>query len=257
MIIEPFQGPRLHVKRCRDNAAELEHQLAKIEKRLKYYFIEAPDNETSNIYCFQFDEEPPPEMALVFREGLNNLRVALDISICDAARVCGKPENEMERVKFPFAKDEPAYKKTVSSMKLPEDLKKVIKSLHPLYIESNRWLDDLHQLDIISKHRNVLPVFAMIEGRNPFQIPEEHAQFMARSIGINPNGMSITWRHGSLLILKSDDDPRGAFQVCAPLDLTLPNDLPLGGQSIRKILKNYAMAIDSLIDSFIDLFSPA
>ena len=113
MAENPFCGPRLKVERAKAHIADLEKLLNDYSNRVKYGFVEVKDDYNDQFICLQlrFSERPPAEIPLLIGHAIHNLRGALDLLVCDVARLRGKSTN---KIMFPF---------TESAEKLDEKLK--------------------------------------------------------------------------------------------------------------------------------------
>jgi hypothetical protein len=158
MIIHPFQGPRLKVRRAYNHLRELHSVMSEYEQRLNIHY--EPTLEDKTLAEVHFSEQPPECVPLIIGDTAHNLRSALDIMICDIARVQGKSS---QRLKFPFAETPEKYEEIISNgevRRLGDDVQKYLRSLKA-YKDGNTDLRGLHDLDILDKHVLVIPTFTL------------------------------------------------------------------------------------------------
>jgi len=102
-------------------------------------------------------ETPPPiSISLPFGDAIHNLRSALDIAVIDAVRLNKK---NTKNVRFPFANSKETLSKQLKESyikKAGADVANFIKQVRP-YPGGNDGLYELHILDIVDKHRMLVP----------------------------------------------------------------------------------------------------
>jgi hypothetical protein len=162
MTHNPFEGPRLKIGWSRKHIEVLERAIAAYAERVQYGFREVSEAGAEMIQLrFVFSESPPEDISLLIGDSIHNLRSALDLMICDVARVRNV---STEKLAFPFAANEASLGKEIRNRKLVrlgEDIVAMVKELKP-YAGGNRALSAVHELDIIDKHRMVMPVFQAV-----------------------------------------------------------------------------------------------
>jgi hypothetical protein len=98
----------------------------------------------------------PIELAAIIGDVVHNLRAALDVLICDLARVNG---HGAAGVYFPFCED-PSYLRERMRQKrvyrAGKDVEKAIEALKP-YKGGNALLRCIHDMDVADKHQALLP----------------------------------------------------------------------------------------------------
>lgn len=157
MEIEPFAGPKYRTIRAAQHMGELIRILNDFCSTSEFRYVEAGDG----LWKFESSKELPITAAMAFADCVHNFRAALDICICDAARLRGKSLNSLQ---YPFKQGAAAFRdflksprKTEPVLALGDDILAVIKSSRP-YSGGNFVLSTLHELDRRGKHRFMIPV---------------------------------------------------------------------------------------------------
>lgn len=151
----PFEGAHLKL----DQAKRHMHTLtiataryaadnpAKIEQKTM-------PNGTPSISIMTPNVPVPADIALLVGDILHNIRSSLDLMMSEVARIRNKPD-----IKFPFAANKAALEIILNkeTSKLGEDIVDLVRSLKP-FKGGNLALRALHDLDIIDKHKLLLPI---------------------------------------------------------------------------------------------------
>ena len=245
MFLPPFEGPRLLVNRSRQLTACLQEYLEGVASRMTIRF-DSTREERCTKHVLRLSEAMDVEQFPVFRDAVNNLAVCLDITICDLARIAGKP---IDQVKYPFAKNEKTYRGIVKQIGLGPIFEEWLQRTHPGFGQ-NPWLAQLHALDVLMKHRVVMPLLAKVGGqplsRIPF--PKEVAEGMRELWGIDPATATVKYTDGMVLRLGDDNaDPYEEAAFNGILEMVLPRGVPFGGEDVVPLLKGLDNAISGFI----------
>lgn len=158
----PFHGARVKITRAMLHIEEL-------EQTLKPYVDEGPltihefavwQNRDDRTWGFSIRTEakPPPEMtAAILGDIIHNLRSSLDLIASELAEARGKRSDD---VYFPFsgsAEDLDLMIKRRRFDRCGEDAVDLLKTLQP-FVGGNLLLRAIHDLDIVDKHRSLVPV---------------------------------------------------------------------------------------------------
>src|SRR3990167_2635239 len=157
----PFEASRLKIWRATNHLATLEGALGE-------YFARAPFEIT------EFTENGHPYRRVNIREGLpitlsaivgdvvHNLRTSLDLLASECVRLNQQPHGD---VYFPFAESETELEGQIRWRHMDRakpEVVDLVRSFKP-YIGGNLALRGIHDLDIIDKHRALVPVHAHIK----------------------------------------------------------------------------------------------
>lgn len=109
------------------------------------------------VYFISAIGEPPPEIALLLGEILQNLRSALDHLAYQLCLVGGGTERDLRRVQFPIAETTGCFKRQLPAQTagMTDAAVRTIIELRP-HRGGNEWLLLLHRLNNIDKHRTLV-----------------------------------------------------------------------------------------------------
>lgn len=152
-----LRAPHLKVERA-------EYHINDLNRRIQAYFAQKPlrlmtlgepkaDKETH----FIKEMIPiPPALGLIVGDAVHNLRSALDLLMFDMiGGIAARPEN----VQFPFARQADSLVSTMKNRETELAGEKVVTEIQLLkpYPDGNEWLGGLHSLDIVDKHKLIIP----------------------------------------------------------------------------------------------------
>lgn len=242
----PFVAPKLKLARARMHLAEL-------RERMDIFNGSNPFNIYINTYLdrnpdflFGMIRPVPPDVSLVYGDVVHCLRAALDILACDVVRANDKSADD---VAFPFASSGDALEAQIKRKKFDRaspDAVNLLKQFKP-YPDGNDNLRALHDLDILDKHRMVLPTYPMLF------IPK----------------MIVDWGPGSGVVFENvtlgpdlrfgiPSIPRRVVFDVAPslrtvLDVTAPK--VLRGKPLFETLEHLHQLVASIIEAFESLLT--
>lgn len=248
---KPFGWSHLLVSRAREQAEYVRSCAATLRRDVTISFVAgeaagAGDGAVRQ-HFLSFSKRTPAHVTLQVREAINNLRVAIDIAICDVARIRNVAVKD---AKFPFAKDEKSLRSRLKEMKIGNDFDDFILDIHPLF-GHNLWLRDLHDFDIIMKHRAVVPLIACVPGGIDVQlsVPQELAwiqDFVNRSI--------VPWSEGHMLQIPLGEDPLSYSRFGGDLSFRFPKQVPFADCDVTDLIIFLSIGIDDLLDDVVSRF---
>jgi hypothetical protein len=154
-------------------------------------------------------------------------------------RLNGKSD---KNVQFPFSTDGSDLEKMIKRHNMDRaspDVVELIRSLKP-YGGGNNALRSVHDLDIMDKHRTLIPVFEMAEVP-PFVFG--HALFQKVRVGPISDGMFI-------MALPGDSGLEVGLEISALLHLRFPEGVPLAGHEIIPTLHELAESVAGILEIF-------
>lgn len=156
-----FFSARLKLLRAKSFVAELrsvmEHHLKTNPPTIETTEYAEPDGNSLGGVGGKFTiPETPPEVGVIIGDVVHSLRTALDHTASELARMNNKSDRH---VYFPFAENEGQLDTQISKKNFtycgPEAVE-ILKSFRP-YHGGNPALRALHDLDIMDKHRTLVP----------------------------------------------------------------------------------------------------
>lgn len=243
MLIKPFEGPLRKVERGQKHAADLRVIIEDYAERARLTFDARQSSTLPNHvnYHAAFDPAPPDEIPYILGDSIHNFRAALDLMICDIARLRGKSTDDL---KFPFMSNEEALREKVYGAKyrrLGPDVQCALMDLKP-YKEGNALLRGLHDLDIMDKHALILPMFAI--GQYKLDTP------VVKVSGVYPT------IEGALLCVARKDQPSENVlptQVGAIVPI-FAAETPFPHQPVLDMLKDISALVADVVQGFADKF---
>jgi hypothetical protein len=162
MKSELFRGSQLKIKRANQHIRELNEILNAFQKT-HFYRLSMEDNADlrKNIVTFSVTEEIPSDVPLVIGDAVHNLCTALDHAVYEMLILSGGSAGVW--TKFPFEKTRQELEATLQGgtiQRLGLDLITLIMEVIQPYKGGNDPLYGLHDLDIVDKHRLILPVLS-------------------------------------------------------------------------------------------------
>jgi hypothetical protein len=158
-----FKGPKLKIERANKHIHDLGLLLDTFLKTNFYRIgIEKDPESGSNNLIFETTIPIPPEVALIIGDAVHNLRSALDLLACEIITRAGATPSKWTR--FPFSNNRKELISTLKSGKIKIagswiiDL--IINEIKP-YKGGNEPLYALHNLDIMDKHKLLIPIAAI------------------------------------------------------------------------------------------------
>jgi hypothetical protein len=159
--LEPFVGPEMKLHRSAMHFGDLEDIIIQYSNRAQVSTNELEQNNGLTTWEICFSEPPPASIPLILGDVVHNLRSALDLMVCDLARIQG--EKVVRNLEFPFDEDESALMKRTKRKKLcayiGQDAFDAIISLRPYAKNGSELLHGLHKLDITDKHQLIIPTY--------------------------------------------------------------------------------------------------
>jgi hypothetical protein len=155
-----FTGSKLKIKRANQHIDELQHILFAFLKADFYRLhIERDPKDGMNVLKFETTKDMPYEVPLVIGDSIHNLHAALDLMACEIVSLAGNTPDR--QTQFPFRDTRDELVKAINGGKIkaadPAIINLIVDTIQP-YKGGNDPLCALHDLDIMDKHRLLIPV---------------------------------------------------------------------------------------------------
>ncbi len=157
----PLDGCRVKIARAKEHISSLDDELQRFQRRSPYSLLQEDDPNTGDrIFRVHVSEPPSPRWEAIMGDAVHNLHSALDLLAYQLVSANGG--KIAKTTAFPFADDAHKFESTLGSRvkvaaKQAMDL---VRTLKPYY-GGNDSLCWLHELDIVDKHRVLIPVGAV------------------------------------------------------------------------------------------------
>jgi hypothetical protein len=213
MSTKQFTSPRLKIARAREHIAHLVGQLhlfsASKPFDLRWVNLGVEGKTRQGLKIFQ-TKPFPASFALLVGDAVHNCNTALDLLACDLVRLNDK---DAAKVYFPFGKDEADFNKEIvkaSFVASPQALS-LLKRVKP-YWGGDDWLRGLHELDLIAKHRLLLPAFISANVRHlVVKVPQGGEQTFA-DCTFSGSSLDIAVPEGSRIVKYEGVQPHISLQ---------------------------------------------
>ncbi len=266
MSLPPFAGPNLKIDRAYRHFDELSDLVTQYQTKARKAFVPVQGEERA--WTLQADQ-PPAELAIILGDIAHSLRSALDVMLCDIARLRDKGLSD---IAFPFADSEIKWENKLSAskrdepwLKLGEDVVKAVSDLKP-YRQGNLYLRGLHDINNMDKHKIVCPVAALlsVEADPTFHINAYLRKTMDEigkvdepiPIIMMAGGIPVKFEIGEIWRCGPDDPhpmqqfPLDRSRLIPKLPNELPANVPFGGMWISELAQNLLDTTTQIVDLF-------
>ena len=164
-----FVGTELKIVRAKSHIRELENQLVDYVKSKPFkVVIESEDGGSNHLWTLRVKHDIPMIFAAIIGDVIHNLRASLDLLATELVEHAGQ---DAKNVYFPFGNDADGLEKMIKKIRIDkagQGVVDIVRDLKP-YTGGNKLLRSLHDLDIIDKHKSLVPV-AHYAGIKNFQM---------------------------------------------------------------------------------------
>ncbi len=185
-----FIGSKLKVKRANQHIDELQRILLTFLKTDFYrLYIEKDPKDGQNVLKFEAIKEMPCEVSLIVGDAIHNLRAALDLMACEIVTMAGEIPNEGTGFLFRDTRDK--LIKAINGRKIkiaPRAIIDLIVDTIKPYKGGNDSLCALHALDIVDKHKLLIPVASVTRLIGVSAEDDRHNRFEFRCITVGEGG---------------------------------------------------------------------
>jgi hypothetical protein len=158
---DPLLDPKLRIDWAFHRHMQgLKREIETFSQRRPHTVFEETDPQTKDVALkFKVTEALPYQISLLTGDAIHNMRAALDLLACCLAIKNG--HHDVGKTAFPFWSSEKAFKENpVGTMSmLSTAAQQAIRDLKP-YPEGDKQLWGLHEIDIVNKHRAIMPVWS-------------------------------------------------------------------------------------------------
>lgn len=183
-----FNGPKLKIQRANKHISEL-HDILTAFLKTNFYRLGIDKNpkDGTNVVAFETFGTLPSEVPLIIGDAIHNLHTTLDLMIWEIESGIGKPDRS---TKFPFYESRSELVGAITNGNLntvPEICRLIIDEIKP-YRGGNDLLYGLHDLDIVDKHKLLIPIVSIVELRGASGEDERGGRFEGLNFFITQSG---------------------------------------------------------------------
>jgi len=239
-----FDGPKLKIERAKKHINDLDECLLSFSKTDYYRLWVDKDPHTGhNVLQFKITETLPVETALIIGDALHNLKSALDCALNDI--VYWKFAFRDDFTKFPFRDSRNDLVKAIKGgliYKASEQICDLIVGTIKPYKGGNDALCALHDLNILDKHRLLLPcvMITRIDGI----CAEDDTGTMYRDLSLVVDETTTLRAIATFSNLKITNKGKAAFSV------KFDKGLPFDSQPVISTLHQFTDLVSGIIGAF-------
>lgn len=242
-----FEAARLKVDRANKHINDLEDCLGTFLRTKPYNMrIEVDPKTGENLLRFQSTKNIPDDVPLIIGDAVNNLRSALDLMVAEIYRQAG--ENDTS-ARFPFHESRDNLVDTVSKgieAFAPAIASLIVNQIKP-HKGGNDLLWSLNKLNVMDKHRLLIPVIGAVELSGVHLEDSNGNVFEGITLGIDTDGKFFTpiSTTGQLQI-KNYGQPS--------ISISFPFGSPLQGKPVVGSLSELSQLVTGIVETVDGLY---
>lgn len=261
---------QVKVDRAREHVRALVEEIAAFHGRQPYSLVAEDERTTGDrVIRMKIREYPPLRWGAIVGDAVHNLRSVLDLLVCQLVERAGVAVGTQHA--FPIHETERDFRERAPHQLkgLSPALTQRIASLRP-YRDGNYHLYTLHRLDIIDKHRTLVPAFSSV-GVTIFDFAPRLESHWRESFpddtnfkGIPPMPLGINWADPACPVqdgeelwrLKADQRHPSDVDPTFRATIALGGDSPVKkGRPVDDVLRELADSVDAVVAQFPELHS--
>ena len=241
---DPLRGPKLKIERARHHIRDTETAVRDFISRNPYHMFEEMNRKTREKHIkVNLPRDPiPGDVEGAAGDAVHNLRVSLDQLACCLAALNGFPRSRSTY--FPFGNDRHHFESSGVQDKvrrLSQEAKDLIATEKP-YRGGNDLLWSLHALDLMDKHRQLVPTQSTGSG-----VVFSGTTSGPMTLIANPR-WSPAEDNMTVAIIDPDTQPAGRFQIF--FNVAFAEVEPVKGQPIVSVLDSLADLVEHVLVAF-------
>ena len=197
LMVKRFESAAIKINRARKHLADLRSEISSFFGRGGVYvaleipgeFNREPSFETA-AFIYHENEPIPVEWSATIGDVIHNLRSALDLIACHVHRITKGNPKDIGGVQYPFCSSKAELSENIRKRRLGHigrDFLSVIEETAP-YPGGNDGLRAIHDLDIMDKHRTLVPTVSIVSIDWPVKIQTGSQQFQS---GVTKDGQRL------------------------------------------------------------------
>src|SRR6266571_2456329 len=249
MAWEPFLGPRLKIERADRHIADVDDVVRKFLEREPYTAVVEQEKGCPDSLVLRAKEKLPNRLATIIADAVHNLRTSLDYLAVDLVALNGQSTKD---VYFPFCASADDLEAKIVERHIDRATEKIVNEIRLLkpYRGGNDALRAIHDLDIIDKHKLLIPIGYVGSVKN-----------LVYSAKPDPNTTNIFvfgdnhWRGAlddgaKMVTLVTGHNLKVGQNFKAEIQIAFADGQPFEGKPIIQSLKIFSKAVTSVIARF-------
>lgn len=241
-----FDSPKLKVERANQHINELNSALAT--------FFKAGaggvrvDRDFAGRDILVLDAKPLPKgIPLILGDAVHNLRAALDLMTCEIVTVAGGTPSKYCSFPIRDTRQELIGQVSGGEIKIAgSDICDLIVDVIKPYIGGNDPIWSLHKVDIIDKHRLLIPTVGIVQVSGVCGHDDNNNRFTDITLGVDSGGRLNAIATSSRMHITNYGQP--AF------DVLFPKDSAFEGQPLVPTLHQLSQVVSGVIDTIEQAF---
>lgn len=235
-----FRGPKSKIERANRHINELNNELIAFCKTDFYRLHVNTDVAGQNILTL--DAKPlPDEFALIVGDAIHNLRAALDLMACEIVTIGGGTPSKYTSFFVRDTREELVAAISSGEIKIAgQDICDLISDTIKPYKGGNDPLWALHQLDIMDKHKLLIPTIGVVQVTVD-AYDDNGNQFVNNTLGVGAGGRLQAIATSARMHITNYRNP--AFGVF------FPEGAIFKGQPLVPTLKQLAQLVSGVVET--------
>lgn len=157
-----FDDARLKIKRADEHVKDLEAKIVAFLNTVPFKLVHRGKAEPKKeeVICVKIEKQIPRDFSVIIGDAVHNLRTSLDYAVYALVSDKVSTEKDKRDIQFPFCKNKGDFDNELNNKPIRlagGSMLNAIRNLKP-YHGGNAALYGIHALDIIDKHRILIPV---------------------------------------------------------------------------------------------------
>jgi len=241
-----FDAPSLKVKRANQHIDELNNALVAFVQTDFYSLRVDEDTDTGNhVLKFEMTKPVPNEIPLIIGDAVHNLRAGLDLLACEIVSLSGGTPSKW--TSFPIRETRQDVETSLNrEIKIAgSDIVNIILNVIKPYRGGNDAIYALHSLDIIDKHRLLIPMIT-VAALNHVNIKAGSTTFTDCTFGVGAGGVL------NILGMPSKFEIEGTAQPS--FNVLFDKDQVFKGKPVIPTLKQLSESVSGIITAIEQVF---
>ena len=256
----PQQIPsyRLKIERAKRHVSELAGEV-QLFLATEPYEIFADDDKTAGKrhYKVRIKRDIPNEWSTILGDIIHNARAALDLLMVEVVRYCDPGRLSYNNVYFVIRESKEEFEAALPRriQGASAEARRIIENLKP-YRGGDEAFYRLHQLDILDKHKAIIPVGAAYQNFafDPFEpirqkLPEQFGALPPWFIALRPADRQYPLRDGATLLTTGLDYPLDD-QTKFTIEVSFGEGQILDGEPLDPALTQICEFVEKVFDAF-------
>lgn len=235
---DPFDSARAKIARGRELIGELHRKISGYQgARL------VSENRPDSFQIVLRMTDAPPNVAAVLGDAIHNLRASLDHLAVSLVKLNGRSASG---VHFPFGDSQAGLEDQIKRHHFDRASPEAVNLLRGFspHRGGNDTLRALHDLDLLDKHNDMIPIWSAAVQQVPINLPG----------GIIIAGTKFDMRDGQVLVRADGPQPLHFPDMPVSLVGIFPRESPFARKELVPTLTDLADVVEGIVNAFVALY---